>query len=129
MIGGSLRVSDLRDAWDEAMMSSVGVRPEGYADGCLQDIHWMDGAFGYFPSYTIGAMLAAQIRSAMDHEGLCVEDYVTRGEFGPIRAWLTERIHSKGCLLSTEELVVHATGKPLDASAFLAHIDRRYLDA
>jgi carboxypeptidase Taq len=93
----------------------------------MQDIHWMDGAVGYFPSYTLGAMLAAQLFERVDADLGGVDERVSRGEFGPIIEWLRDNIHALGSRYSTGELVEKATGRSLDASAFLGHLERRYL--
>lgn len=127
LVAGDLDVADLPGAWTEAMESLVGVTPPSDAMGCMQDIHWMDGAVGYFPSYTLGAMLAAQLFEQVDEAIGGVDACVARGDFAPVIGWLRENVHAVGSRYSTDELVRRATGRPLDASAFLAHVERRYL--
>jgi carboxypeptidase Taq len=96
--------------------------------GCLQDIHWPGGAWGYFPTYTLGAVAAAQLfRAACEAEpgiraGLAV------GDFTPLRSWLRLNVHSKGSLLTTDELLTAATGRPLEATVFRVHLRERYLE-
>ncbi len=97
-----------------------------YKDGCLQDIHWTQGAFGYFPSYTLGAMYAAQFMAAMK-KTVDVDDAIRSGNLSPIFNWLSTNIWSKGSLLTTDELVKQATGETLNANYFKEHLRSRYL--
>src|SRR5690606_3762349 len=122
LIGGALAVADLPEAWRDGMLRYVGVSPETDRDGCMQDIHWTDGAVGYFPSYTLGAMIAAQLAAAMRADGVDLDGLAGQGELGPIRAWLGTRIHSQGSALETDALINAATGRPLSAQTYLAHL-------
>ncbi|MGP8305148.1 carboxypeptidase M32 [Vibrio sp. YIC-376] len=97
-----------------------------YRDGCMQDIHWCDGSFGYFPSYTLGAMYAAQFMAAM-RKTIDVDDAIRSGNLSPIFAWLSKNIWSKGSLLTTDELVKAATGEVLNPEHFKNHLKSRYL--
>ncbi len=127
LLSGDLPLSDLPQAWDDGMEALLGVRPPDQARGVLQDIHWYDGAFGYFPTYKMGAMTAAQLfqsaRQAIPELG----DNLARGDFSALRKWLTQNVHSKGSSLSSAEIVTEATGRALDPSAFTAHLQHRYL--
>ncbi len=127
MIGGQLEIKDLPGAWNEGMQSLVGAVPPDFATGCLQDIHWVEGLFGYFPTYTLGAMTAAQLFDAACRADAQVLPSIGRGDFAPLLAWLRENVHSQGSLHDTDELLTRATGKPLDAKVFEAHLERRYL--
>ncbi len=128
MIEGSLEVADLPGAWNEGMQRLLGVSPPDDRRGCLQDIHWYDGAWGYFPTYTLGAMIAAQLFDAAVTAVPEIPDALGRGDFGPLLGWLRPNVHEKGCLLSADELVRQATGRPLDAGVFKAHLRRRYIE-
>ena len=109
------------------MQQYLGLSTEGnYKNGCMQDIHWTDGAFGYFPSYTLGAMYAAQFMAAMKHT-VDVDGAIRSGDLSPIFAWLEDKIWSKGSLLTTDELVEQATGETLNAKFFQEHLRERYL--
>jgi carboxypeptidase Taq len=92
----------------------------------MQDIHWTDGAFGYFPSYTLGAMYAAQFMAAMK-QTVNVDETINSGDLNPIFTWLSDNVWSKGSSLSTEELVKQATGETLNALHFQSHLRSRYL--
>jgi carboxypeptidase Taq len=105
----------------------LGLTPPGDGEGCLQDIHWYDGAWGYFPTYTLGAIAAAQIFAAAGAADGAIEAGIGLGDFKPLVAWLGEAIHAKGSLLSVRDLLAQATGRPLDAAVFKAHLEDRYL--
>jgi carboxypeptidase Taq len=128
LIAGEIRVGDIPAWWDERMGRLLDVDTRGdFAGGPLQDIHWSLGMFGYFPSYLIGAMIAAQLNAAYraatpDHEAR-----EASGDFSGYPVWLDRNIWSAGAQYTTGELVVRATGKPLSADALKAHFERRYL--
>ena len=127
LIGGDLRVAELPGAWTEGMRRMLGITPPNDAKGCLQDIHWHDGAFGYFPSYTLGAMAAAQLMKAARAATPGLDDALERGDMGPLLGWLRANVHGKGSLLGFQDLLTAATGKPLDPQDFVDHLTRRYL--
>ena len=127
MIAGKMQVTDLPEAWNEGMRELVGVVPETDADGCLQDIHWPGGAFGYFPTYTLGALGASQIFAAARDANPDILPAIGRGEFEPLLAWLRENIHGQACRYMPEELMETATGSPLGTAAFKSHLEARYL--
>jgi len=105
----------------------LGVVPGNDREGCLQDIHWYDGVWGYFPTYTLGALIAAQLFEAVRRAIPDLLDAIAAGEFAPLLGWLRERVHAQGSLLSTAELVEAATGRPLGTASFERHLRGRYL--
>ena len=127
LIAGDLQVADLPSAWNEALHALLGITPPDDAHGVLQDIHWYDGMFGYFPSYTLGAMAAAQLMKAARHRVGGLDTALSQGDFGPLLGWLRQNIHSHGSLLGFNDLMRQATGKPLDPADFEAHLNARYL--
>lgn len=127
LIGGDLAVADLPAAWNDAMQRWLGVTPSDDRDGCLQDIHWYDGAWGYFPSYTIGAMAAAQFFDTAKRADADIVPAIARGDFKPLFAWLRANVHAQGSKLTTGELVEAATGTPLNNEAYKRHLHDRYL--
>ena len=127
MIGGDLAIADLPGAWAEGLHSLLGITPPDDARGCLQDIHWHDGAFGYFPSYTLGAMAAAQLMRAARGDAPGLDAALAQGELAPLLGWLRVNIHAHGASLGLQDLLRAATGKPLDPSDFQAHLRVRYL--
>jgi carboxypeptidase Taq len=127
LMNGVIAHRDVPELWNDKMQSYLGLSTQGnYTNGCMQDIHWTDGSFGYFPSYTLGAMYAAQFMAAMKRT-VDVESVVRSGDLSPIFSWLSENIWSKGSLLTTDELVKSATGETLNAAHFQAHLRNRYL--
>ena len=109
------------------MAELVGVTPDDDRDGCMQDIHWMDGTFGYFPTYTLGAMMAAQLFDAARHAEPDVVPGLARGDFTPLLGWLRTNVHELGSSLTTAELLTQATGRPLDPAIYKRHLAARYL--
>jgi carboxypeptidase Taq len=128
MIAGDLAPADLPGAWAEGLRTLLGVAPNNDREGCLQDIHWYDGNWGYFPTYTLGALIAAQLFEAVRRDIPDIMKAIAASEFRPLLGWLRERIHSKGSLLSTTELVTAATGRPLGTASFERHLRDRYLN-
>ncbi len=128
MIAGEIAVADLPEAWSEAMERLLGIRPPNDALGCLQDIHWYDGAWGYFPTYTMGAMAAAQLFAAARDADPGIRDAIAAGDFAPLMDWLGENVHRRGSLLpSSDAMLEAATGAPLGTGAFKQHLHARYL--
>ena len=128
MVAGTLAVADLPGAWSEGMEQLLGIRPPDDARGCLQDIHWYDGAWGYFPTYTMGAMAAAQLFAAAENAEPAIPDGLAGGDFAPLMAWLGEHVHRKGAFpASSDALLEAATGAPLGTAAFKQHLRARYL--
>jgi carboxypeptidase Taq len=128
MIAGDLVPADLPGAWTEGLQQLLGIAPTNDREGCLQDIHWYDGVWGYFPTYTLGALIAAQLFEAAREAIPDVLEAIAQGEFAPVLGWLRKRVHVKGSLLSTAELVESATGRPLGTASFERHLHDRYLD-
>ncbi len=127
LIGGDLSVADLPGAWNDGFRSLLGIAPPDDARGCLQDIHWHDGAFGYFPSYTLGAMAAAQLMAAARAAVTGLDEALARGDLGPLVAWMRVSVHGKGSLLGFQDLITAATGEPLNPAHFERHLTARYL--
>ena len=127
LISGDLPLRELPGAWNEGMKALLGVVPPDDRLGCLQDIHWYDGAFGYFPTYTLGAMAAAQLFDAAGKAIPGLPALIARGEFRPLVDWLCENVHAKASFLSTRDLLTATTGRPLDPAIFKAHLKARYL--
>ncbi|MBN1540159.1 MAG: carboxypeptidase M32 [Candidatus Thermoplasmatota archaeon] len=125
IFNGRLDVREIPQAWNEGYEKYLGVVVENDGVGCLQDIHWSFGSFGYFPTYTLGNLYAAQFFDAMKKD-IDVEASIERGEFGPILTWLRSNIHEKGKLYPASELVRVVTGKELDESHFIDHLRNKF---
>jgi carboxypeptidase Taq len=127
MIAGDLAVRDLPGAWNDAQFALLGIRPPDDRLGCLQDIHWYDGLFGYFPAYTLGAMAAAQLMAAARRALPDLDRSLARGDLSPLVGWLATHVHAQGSRLGFMDLLREATGKPLDPTDFERHLTTRYL--
>jgi len=130
LIAGDLDVADLPEAWNARIVSDLGLPAPDDRRGCLQDIHWYDGAFGYFPTYTLGALAAAQLfqAAAADIGPGALAAALAKGSYGPLTEWMRTHVHAKGRLYaSSDDLLRAATGAPLSTDAFEAHIRARYL--
>ncbi|MCY3858868.1 MAG: carboxypeptidase M32 [Gammaproteobacteria bacterium] len=126
---GNLKVRDLPDAWNEGMMNLLGIDTrDDFENGCMQDIHWYAGLFGYFPCYLLGAIFAAQLYLACVRKIGDPTESVRQGDFSAISAWLAENIHSKGSLLEGQTLIRTVTGEELSATSYLSHLKRRYVN-
>lgn len=122
LFAGDLEVADLPTAWDAAYGDLLGITAETAADGVLQDIHWSMGAFGYFPTYTLGTLAASQLMAAAERDLGDQDEAFARGELKPLLDWLRRHIHQHGSRYEASDLLVKATGKLLAADDFLAYI-------
>ncbi len=129
LLEGAMELDALPEAWNEGMASLLGIRPPDDRLGCLQDIHWFFGAWGYFPTYTLGAMTAAQLFETAWQALPDLSDQLAAGDFASLMAWLRDAVHSQGSKLSGDALLRSATGRSLDPEVFKAHLTRRYLEA
>jgi len=128
LLSGDLKPADLPGAWNDGMKDLLGIVPPDDAQGCLQDIHWYVGLIGYFPSYTLGTMAAAQFMAAACKALPDIETSVARGDLVPLRAWLRTQIHSCGSLYSFNDLLRRVTGSPLDARYYKEYLTETYLN-
>ena len=127
LIGGAVDVAELPDLWRRKMRELLGVVPEADQKGVLQDVHWSDGSFGYFPSYTLGAMYACQFHAKAREEIEGFDASIERGEFSEVREWLRAKIHDVGSLHpSADDLCEAVTGAKLDPSVYVKHLDEKY---
>jgi len=130
LIAGDLEVADVPGAWDEKMRHYLGrSTQDDHRDGCMQDVHWYAGLFGYFPSYTLGAVIAAQLFAAVRQHEPETMARIASGDFAPLLAWLRLNVHGRGRLVTTNQLLLEATGSTLNTRAFRAHLAARYGDA
>lgn len=128
LIDGDIDVDDIPGLWDEKMQQYLGLSTAGnYQNGCMQDIHWTDGGFGYFPSYTLGALYAAQLFSAARRALPGLDNSLAMGDFSPLFDWLRSNIWQHGSRFTTAELLTMATGETLNTRDFRQHLTRRYL--
>lgn len=128
LIDGDIEVDDIPALWDEKMQHWLGLTTkDDYRNGCMQDIHWTDGGFGYFPSYTLGAMYAAQLFHAARRALPSLERDIANGDFTALFDWLRQNIWQHGSRFTTAQLVINATGEDLNPHYFRKHLEMRYL--
>ena len=126
LLSGDLRAAELPGAWNELYKRHLGIRPANDREGCLQDIHWSEGLIGYFPTYTLGNVYAAQLFAAAEKQVGPLEVRFARGEFTPLREWLREHVHRHGMRWPVETLVRRATGESPDPRYLVESLRRRY---
>jgi carboxypeptidase Taq len=126
LIQGEIRVADLPGIWAEKMKEYLGVVPRNDAEGVLQDVHWAGGSFGYFPSYSLGNLYAAQFAHAMEKDMPDVRERIRKGDLLHIKEWLREKIHQHGKLYTPSELIERVTGEPLNASYLVRYLENKF---
>lgn len=126
LIEGTIAASDVPSIWNSSMQNLLGVTPRNDSEGCLQDIHWSGGAFGYFPTYALGNIYAAQYFEAFSHAFPDWETKVASGSFGFINNWLGEHIHKFGRMYNAEESLKRVTGHPISAQPYKDYITKKY---
>ena len=127
MINEGVKASDLPELWNEEMDKLLGIRPKTYREGVLQDIHWAHGTIGYFPTYTLGTLLAAQIRAHILKDIPNFYGLIKEGEFDPIKNWLREKIHKYGSIYPPKELLKKSLGEGVNPEYFLSYLREKYL--
>ncbi|PSP37969.1 carboxypeptidase [Halobacteriales archaeon QH_7_65_31] len=126
LLSGDLDVADVPEAWNAKMEEYLGVTPATDAEGCLQDIHWAHGSFGYFPTYSLGSVLAAQLFEAAESDIDGLDAQLAAGEFDALHEWLTDEIHQHGARYTTNDLVRKATGEAFSADAFIDYATEKF---
>ncbi|TGD73900.1 carboxypeptidase M32 [Mangrovimicrobium sediminis] len=127
IVSGDIATGDLPGAWNDAMQELLGICPPDDRDGVMQDIHWPEGILGYFPTYSLGAMTAAQLFATATRGEPGILPGLAKGDFKPLYRWLDTNIRSRGCLYTPDELIEQASGQPLGTAAYKATVERRYL--
>ena len=130
LVEGEIECEDIPALWDEKMQSMLGLDTRGdFDNGCMQDVHWSEGLVGYFPTYTLGAMYAAQWFRALRGQRSDLEARVASGDLGPVREWMQANVWSQGRRWETPEFARRASGEALNPAHFRAHLEARYLHA
>jgi carboxypeptidase Taq len=125
LLNDDLSVADLPGAWNEKYRQYLGIEPASDAEGVLQDIHWSGGGVGYFPTYALGNLYAAQLFAQADADLGPLDKQFARGEFGPLRGWLREKVHRQGRRYSAAELVRRITGQELSHASLIEQLRAR----
>ncbi|MGO4886443.1 carboxypeptidase M32 [Anaerobacillus sp. MEB173] len=126
LINGTIAVKDLPTIWNDKMEEYLGIRPSNDAEGVLQDVHWSGGAFGYFPSYALGYIYAAQLKRAMDKDLPNFEQLLEEGTLAPIKEWMTKHVHQYGKMKKPLEILKDTTGEELNASYLVSYLENKY---
>lgn len=128
LINGKLSVRDIPEAWNSKMKEYLGIIPTTNREGCLQDIHWAMGGFGYFPTYTLGNIYAAHLFKTFSHQHANWEEHVAKGELFFIREWLQDKIYQHGRRYHSEALLKQATGRDVTSQDYLDYLNQKYHD-
>lgn len=126
LINDKIKISDLPEMWNQKMKEYLGITPKSYKEGVLQDIHWALGSFGYFPSYMLGNLYAAQIYYSLLKDLEKIDEKIENGEFIEILNWLREKIHSKGKIYEPQELISQISGEKLNPNYFIDYLNLKY---
>lgn len=128
IFANEIEVRDLPEIWNQKMQEYLGIVPPDDRRGVLQDMHWSAGMFGYFPSYALGYLFAAQIRNTMRKEIKEIDQLVEEAKFTPIKQWLAENIHVHGKMKDPDQLLLEVTGEPLNSDHLLSYLEEKYSD-
>lgn len=128
LIEGTLLTKDIKSAWNELYEKYLGIKVPGDKLGCLQDVHWSHGSFGYFATYSIGSLYAAQLYTAIQKNNPSLEDHIRQGNNLPVLQWLQQHIYNYGRYYKSEELCTKATGEPLNSRYFIDYVTKKYSD-
>ncbi|HXQ31026.1 MAG TPA: carboxypeptidase M32 [Steroidobacteraceae bacterium] len=128
LLSGELTVADLPEAWNEAAQTRLGMRPPTDVDGCLQEVHWAVGQFGYFPAYALGSLIAIQLWEKLRSARESLDGEIARGDFAGLFGWLREHVHSVGAKMTVQDLIKDATDRPLSAAPALRYLEAKYLE-
>lgn len=128
LIEGTLNVKDIPEAWNAKMKELLDITPINDAEGCLQDIHWSMGAFGYFPTYTLGNIYASQLFTTFERQHPDWEKRISKGEFNFINLWLNQNVHQYGRQYNSQSLIKKITGKDVNSIAYSQYLNKKYTD-
>ena len=126
LMEGSLKVSDLPEAWNTRMQEYLHVTPPNDSEGVLQDVHWSSGLIGYFPTYALGNLVSAQLWERIEADIPELEEQIMRGEFSNLRNWLIQHVHRFGGKFEPQDLVMRATGSKIAPAAYIRYITKKY---
>lgn len=125
LINDRLPVEDLSALWNEKYQSYLGIQPAHLAEGCLQDVHWSCGAFGYFPSYALGHLFSAQFAEVLDKDIGSLDKTIEAQDFASIRQWLAQKIHSRGAIFDSSDLIREVSGRELSIEPFIRYLRQK----
>ena len=126
LLDGTINVRDLPRIWNQKMMEFLGITPENDKEGVLQDVHWSQGYFGYFPTYALGSIYASQIYDSLKKEFPDIDKEIENGDFSKIIEWLKEKIHKHGKKLLAEEIIFNVCGEGLNPDCYINYLRKKY---
>ncbi|UCC93871.1 MAG: carboxypeptidase M32, partial [Thermoplasmata archaeon] len=126
MMNGEVSMSEVPALWNEKYEQYLGIDVPNDADGCMQDIHWSMGIQGYFPTYTLGNLISAQLWNTIEKEMPNVWDQIEAGQYGGLRGWLNEKVHRPGKMYRSPEMLQHLTGEGLNANYFIDYLKAKF---
>ena len=126
MLEGKVKVKDLPEVWNSRFEDYLGITPQNDADGCLQDVHWSFGLFGYFSTYALGNLVSLQLWEKIQEDLPTLDDQIRKGEFGELLKWLNEKVHVSGSKFEPQELVERITGSKINGDAYIKYLDEKY---
>ncbi|NJN55413.1 MAG: carboxypeptidase M32 [Anaerolineae bacterium] len=126
LLNGELAAADLPAAWAEKMQELLGVTPPSDTEGCLQDVHWTRPSFGYFPTYALGNLYAAQLYEAATSQNPAITTDMAQGDPVSLVTWLRENVHRYGRKYTPRELIIRATGQPLTHAPFIRYVTKKF---
>ncbi len=128
LMEGSLAVKNLPEAWNDGMSDYLGITPPNDASGVLQDVHWSQGSFGYFSTYALGNLIAAQLWECMQEDIPDLDSQIQRGEFKQLTGWLLDKVHRHGAKYEPQELIQRVTGSKIDQGPYMRYLTRKYTE-
>jgi carboxypeptidase Taq len=127
LIESNLKVKDIPEIWNGSMEKYLGIKPKNYSEGCLQDIHWPSGSFGYFPCYSLGAILASQLYYKASTEIGNIEGSLANGDFSSIMKWLKQNFHCYGSTMTVRDIIKASTGDDLNVETYIKYLEDKHL--
>jgi len=127
-IAGEIRASDIPELWNDLMEKNLGIKPKRHSEGALQDIHWSNGSIGYFPTYTIGTIVAAQVREAMERDLGDLAGYISGKSLSIIKEWLKAKIHRWGATYPPKQLIKMAIGTDIEPTSYITYLHKKYIE-
>ncbi|WP_269540534.1 carboxypeptidase M32 [Cerasicoccus fimbriatus] len=126
LFAGDITVADVPETWNRLSEELLGLTPKSFSEGCLQDVHWSEGFFGYFPSYSLGNVLAAQLWNAANTDLPNLQTEIADGNFSSLLQWLRDKVHRHGRRYGTRELIQNAIGEEISPAPLIAYLRERY---
>ena len=126
LLEGKIKVKDLPEVWNSRFEDYLGITPQNDADGCLQDVHWSFGLFGYFSTYALGNLVSLQLWEKINEDIPTLDDQIRKGEFEELLKWLNDKVHASGSKFEPQELVERVTGSKINGEPYIKYLNEKY---